>query len=597
MPPHLELIVHQENVGRAVLRPVRGRSPSVAVVYATPAGDVELHDDGRPLTWSGHLTTRYRTRYEVDISRHQRTLRLESSPPPARGDAHFFDTLITVEFAVTDPVRIVRANVRDGMPPVANYINDTCRSISRRFDIEDSAGAEAAIQDFFARPRELSAGITIFACTARLLPDLAARRFIEERRDAVRAGERRLIEDENRLHEQWMRNQVAAEEQAGELRREEARRRAMSERPLGIEELMRMELARNPGATGDMLEKALQAVRERQEHELLLRREEHELLQRQAARENERLALLAGNDLLRAGHVQDLLPGAPTPPRVTATASDLWDEPLPGLTGGPVARPASPPPPPAYSPPPPGPAAGPPEPMAGRVLDPVPSSDPSSVQVPVYLVVDRSVGSGPYMDQINQGITTTLTSLAVAEGDLGRVVQLSVVSYSDSVDVPLAMQPVRPDTVVPALSSSGQVHYAAAFRQLLTTIPDDMTVLKSASGQVMRPMVFFLTGAPPADESLWLDVRTQLVDPTVQPYAPQIFAGGVGTARASAIAGIATLPEYAFLSTDADPGQAVRRYFSYVAQQIQDCARAMVAGRPSTEYRRPEGFRMVNELI
>src|SRR5947209_18782126 len=104
MTDRVELIVNEEPVKRVTLAPGRGRAPSVAVVYATRDGDLEVLDGGKPMRWSDQMLTKYRTRYEIDISDHHLVFEFKDTTPlPTQDDVYHFHANVSVSFRVTEP--------------------------------------------------------------------------------------------------------------------------------------------------------------------------------------------------------------------------------------------------------------------------------------------------------------------------------------------------------------------------------------------------------------------------------------------------------------------------------------------------------------
>jgi uncharacterized protein YegL len=591
MPTPLRLILSQEPVPAMSLRPVRGRSPSVAVVYATGDGELHVLDDFRPLTWSGQFFSRYKTRYEIDVSDVHRDVQLSSQPLPAYGDAHFFDTQFSLDLRVTDPAEIVRRNIQDGLTVVYPYLIDACRSISRAFDIERATEAEAAVNDRFDKPVALPQGITITGCRARLKPDPEAMRFIQGRRHEEREAARRVAEANARLHGIGVDNQAADLEQQAKLARQQRELAALGDAPLTFDRLSKIDLSRG-GEAGAHIDRI---------HEL--HREQQAAIDRAEDRTTQRLSILAGENLLSPADATAVLSGpaqfqAQTPapgypgqavqagPAQSALGSSAgsWDSPLPagvlpagaspGTPGNPVVDLTSPP--------------------TGIIMEPVRAPE---VALPVYLVVDLSAAGAGYLDAVNAGLRAVVSSLAASPG-VNDVVRVSVIGYADEPGVRMPLQAIDAQApFTPLVSDGGQTHYGGAFRQLAEVIPPDMDSLKARVTTVMRPMVFFLAGAPPTDEVPWGDARAQLMNRHVQPYPPQIIVGGIGTAPPQVVAGIASQPEYAFVAVNADPRDAARRYFTYVAQQIVACSQSILIGQATSAYQRPEGFRIANEVI
>ncbi|HEV2345809.1 MAG TPA: hypothetical protein VGS97_17045 [Actinocrinis sp.] len=161
-------------------------------MYARRGGELVVFDGQRPLS---EWLLRSGTRYEVDLGYrfHEFNARL-----PARGDAYQFDAAISLTYRVTDPKKIVRHHIADGVPLVVDHVLSTIRSVIRRFSIEEVGTAEETINDRFRAPIDLPEGITIVRCDIRLTPDEAARNFFQEKLKRERYFEyhQRLAEHE-----------------------------------------------------------------------------------------------------------------------------------------------------------------------------------------------------------------------------------------------------------------------------------------------------------------------------------------------------------------------------------------------------------------
>lgn len=182
----VRLILSEEPVSRGLLSRMKETRPNIAVVYSDGFGEV-AYFGGRPLSWSEQVATKYRTRYEVDLSDHRRVARLESSPLPSHGDVYYFHSTVDVGFRVTDPAAVVRRHVTDALIVVYNYLIDAFRPVTRRYDIKNAQGAEAEINAMFLSEVPLPEGITIYRCSTRLLPDGAAQEYLRSLEAANRA--------------------------------------------------------------------------------------------------------------------------------------------------------------------------------------------------------------------------------------------------------------------------------------------------------------------------------------------------------------------------------------------------------------------------
>jgi uncharacterized protein YegL len=178
------LILSEKPVATGLLARTRESRPNVAVVYADGEGRIDCFD-GRPLKRSELAVSHYRIQYEVDLSDHRRTARLDSSALPAQGDTYFFQSIVDVGFRVTDPAAVVRRNVTDGLAVVYGYLATAFRRITRSFDIREAADAEEAINIRYRQSVTLEEGITIYHCRAQLSPDEAASNYL---RSLTQAG-------------------------------------------------------------------------------------------------------------------------------------------------------------------------------------------------------------------------------------------------------------------------------------------------------------------------------------------------------------------------------------------------------------------------
>jgi uncharacterized protein YegL len=576
MTTSVPLILVDEPVPAMSVRPVRARQPWVAVVYATADGVVDVLGDGRPMTWSGQLFARYRRRYEIDMSDHHHVLKLASAPPPARGDAHRFDADLSVDFRVTDPAEIVRRQIRDGFRVVVDYLVDSCWTITRQFDIEDSPGAEAAVNTFFSEPRALPQGITVLRCQARLAPDEAARRYLTGRREAERAVEHASGQHRAEVYKMRGANQIAEIEQEGRLDREARERQALSGRPLDLQELLRIELERHPDRAPELVERMMQIEAGRREAR-----------ERDADRSDEFWKLMLDRGLLRPAEIAEMRASLYAPPSTQVTVQSQvtgWEDPLPLGPSPAAAVPGPAIPEPAQNT---GPVTS--TPVSGIVMEP--ARLPGSA-VPVYVVVDQSSAVADVIDDVNAGLRSLVAALAS-----DPVVRLAVIGFAEVVGVRSSLDLVHPGLQLPALVPGGPPRYAGVFGELFEAVPRDVADLKAQTAAIMRPVVFFLTAAAPEDADAWPQARAQLLDRQRMPAAPHLIASGIGAAPPNVVTEIASSPEYAFVDSASDPGDAARVFLDYVAQQALACARALSEGQAHTQFPVPRGFRAAAGLV
>jgi uncharacterized protein YegL len=573
MTSRVPLIVKKDPVPRSAIGPVKSRTPDVAVVYATPEGEVAVFDPGRLDRWSMRVFSRYRLRYEVDLGDHRRTVELRSSPLPARGDVYHFDTFIDVGFRVVDPGAIVCRDVEDGLTVVYNYLIDICRPITRQFDIADAAGAEEAINARFRQGDTLEEGIHLFRCCARLSSDMYVRTFLKSQDDAKRDNIVKSAQHEVAVEDAKRQNQLDLIKQSGKLEAQDRERRALIDRPLDLRELIRIHLERYPHDTQMALQLLTKMERARWERQEV-----------QDQRSREMFEFLASRNLIHAVDLGRFRDQAVT--QLQNTSQPLpkvsgWDDPLP-IPGAASARPVPMPLTTVDSPTMPQPPVAEPH----RLPD----------AVPVYVVIDQSVAVQGCVSELNAGVNSLYDAL-IAEPAVAGVVRLSVFGYADNAAVQLALTTVRDGTERVHFSTYGQAHYAAAFERLLDCIPRDIEQLKAEQPNVRRPQVLFLSGAEPADDSRWISVYQRLVDRHQHRYAPDIVACGVGAARAETIARIATSQDLAFVANDGHLARSVERYFAFVIRQVVSYGRSVLDGRPGPLVPVPDGFRPARDLV
>jgi hypothetical protein len=230
----IPLLLSEEPLMTIPIRPTPGRAPSVAMVYATRDGELEVLDGGRPLRWSEALSSRYRRRYEVDIGDHHLALSFIDDPLPSRDDTYHFIASLTVGFRVTDPAQIVRRNVGDAAPLVRSHMSAVCRAITRQFAVHETEQAEQAIHARFEQDNLIDGGITIYAVHCRLSVDEGGRRYLQE------LGESRREQRIRDVREPGLVNDAAREAELALLR--QTAEQHLSER----ERLLRLHLERNP---------------------------------------------------------------------------------------------------------------------------------------------------------------------------------------------------------------------------------------------------------------------------------------------------------------------------------------------------------------
>ncbi|MET8370444.1 CHAT domain-containing protein [Micromonospora profundi] len=140
-------------------------SPTAAVVYSTRAGDLKVVEPGTPGRSSFSDPTTYSARYEVDTDGHQALLHVLL---PSKDFGRDFRASIAVEFRVTDPAQVVRCAVSDAVPPLRAFLVDTCRPVTRRFDVDEIGDAETAVRELLGPHLLAPGGFTLQAVRTRL---------------------------------------------------------------------------------------------------------------------------------------------------------------------------------------------------------------------------------------------------------------------------------------------------------------------------------------------------------------------------------------------------------------------------------------------
>jgi uncharacterized protein YegL len=537
--------------------PTQRRMPNIAVVYATAGGQLGSFDDWRPMTYREQLTSKFRTRYDVDMSDHRRRVRLESMPLPSRGDYYFFIAEFEVGLHVHDPIEIVRRNITDATTVVYTHLASEFRRITRKYDIEDADRAEAEIATRFDVDDILTDGITIFSVAPRLLPDSAAARHLQEKKEAERRVLTNLAQHKARVQEARQRGEL--ERLSREFEREQADKEMerMGAREMDAIEIVRHHLARHPDDT----EKALDLLNEHRKAWL----EQQDLYNR---RTTQFFESLAARNLVQAADIEALLPRILdqigfVPPPVHATVADWTDPPVLSTDGETQEAQIV-------------------ENGGGRRWSPA-----DGVQ-PVYVLIDESETAVQHLYHLDAGLIRMLAAIA-AEDDTGPGIRLAVLGYADHLTVRLPLTTVTPQTEPPHLVGGGAAGYAAMFETLGERMDLDIATLDDEPAIVRDPMVYLLSASPASDN--WAKPRQRLVDPQLHPHIPTIVAFGIGDATPDVITGIATQRGNAFLANPGmEPAIAIDHFCEYVTQAVLSLGRRLTDERALPDLPPPEGF-------
>jgi uncharacterized protein YegL len=239
------------------------------------------------------------------------------------------------------------------------------------------------------------------------------------------------------------------------------------------------------------------------------------------------------------------------------------------------------------------PAARQPQPTRGGNVVP----DPKGNLLPVYVLADESYSLLDHAEDLNHGLVSLYEALR-AEPMIAAKVRLSILGFSDDVEVRLALADLRDVENVPELRIRNNTNYQAVFTDLLTRIPQDVEMLKSSDYLVHRPAVFFLSDGQPNDDSDWLEPRERLINRTITPAAPNIVAFGIGDVQAETILQVATDEKFAFVAMPStDIGTAIAKFFVALTHSIVQSGRSLTSPNAELVAEKPEGFRMAIDIV
>ncbi|MEV4518455.1 hypothetical protein AB0K00_57050 [Dactylosporangium sp. NPDC049525] len=575
MTEPIPLIKLNEPVKRLTVTPGKGRTPSVAVVYATRDGDLEVLDGGKPMRWSDQMLTKYRTRFEVDISDHHLSFEFKDDVPlPTQGDVYHFHATVSVSFRVTDPAEVIRRNVTDAVPLVRGHVLGVCRPITRMFAIEEAEEAEAAIRARFRRDTLIQGGISMYAVEVRLSLDEAGRKYLQEVEQAARDEKIHAARHATNVNDVNREGQLDVLKQARDHLLQDRERMMLNGQPLDAMSMVRLHLQRNPHDTAGAMKIVAELEQARYEHQ-----------EKQTDRMQSLLAGFAGEGLVNPAEVSALVDavvrhmegsagvlhasatvGTPAQPQQPALD---WDESLDDILGAanPSATPADEP---GRSPAPAAPAPAAPAPPANLC--------------PVYLLIDESVED----DVWTAGLDTTVTELfgdLAARAKVAAALRIAVLGFAESVETRLPLGPVPTTPVSPQFTARGPADYAELFGALGRQVGADLEALRAQHDSVRPPLFVLLCGAE-ARDSAWETPRRRLLG---QLRRAEIVAFGLGPASA-AVADLASYPELAFLGDGLETGRALGLFAAFLHQHIVDLGQSALDGtEPPTPA--PSGFR------
>ena len=223
--------------------------------------------------------------------------------------------------------------------------------------------------------------------------------------------------------------------------------------------------------------------------------------------------------------------------------------------------------------------------------------DPKGNLLPVYVLADESYSLLDYAQQLNDGLVSLYEALR-AEPMIAAKVRLSILGFSDDVEVRLPLADLRDVENVPELRIRNNTNYQAVFTDLLTRIPHDVNMLKTSGYLVHRPAVFFLSDGQPNAGSDWLEPRKRLTSRTLTPAAPNIIAFGIGDVMPETILQVATDEDFAFVAMPStNIGTAIAKFFVALTQSIVESGRSLTSSNAELVVDKPEGFRMAIDIV
>jgi uncharacterized protein YegL len=209
--------------------------------------------------------------------------------------------------------------------------------------------------------------------------------------------------------------------------------------------------------------------------------------------------------------------------------------------------------------------------------------------LPIYFVADESGSMSPWVNELNDGLTSLLEALQHQPFAASKV-RLSVIGFAEDAKTYLEVADTRTLQGMPVLRARGaRTSFMAAFDQLGYRISVDIPALKALGFLVTRPAVFFLTdGGPYLDED-WRGAYRYLMSKVA---APNILAFGIGEADPANITYVATKPNsYAFIAASgADTGWALAEFINSLTQSIVSSGQALSEGAAELRLANPDGF-------
>ncbi|MEV7192127.1 hypothetical protein AB0N81_09975 [Streptomyces sp. NPDC093510] len=584
----VSLIASQSPVPRLGTGPTKAREPHLAVVYATATGEVVCFD-GRPLKAGQRFLSKYRTRYEVDMRPQTRTAVLENNPLVSRDGVHVFEVTVCFTFRVdgwTGAEDWVRSGLQDPLPVVHGYLTSRFHAAGHGFGIEQAVDLQNHLGRLCAAPAALPPGLVVEGCRVSVRPDAKSLTYLETLIEAGWTESIGIAEHVPNVGAAHRSGDLAAVRQTYDIDATKRHDAAFSGMLMNSEGLIRQYLNTHPDdaagafAMSRQLEEARAATAKLQNQRAL------DLFTVMA----EKGLIQAGDlDLLRhqlTGQVGQATGGhVPLPPAAEPqlTGARPWDAPdqLP-------AAPAQQAPAPAQQTP--AQAA----PPAASATSAAPASFSGAALI--YLVIDESLDRD-CLDELNRGLAALHSALSGTPA-VSAALRLCVLGMAAGTELRLPLDTVLPSTRTPVLRERQGLSYEHAFRTLQALLRQDVALVKTQRTQVLRPIVFLLTGGEPDEGPGWDTAYRELVRQEGNPVAPHLIALGLGRAEARAVRTMATRPEFGFMAAPhQDAAAAAHSCAAFLRDTIVAYGQRLSSGDPQFSLVAPDGFRAAEDAL
>jgi uncharacterized protein YegL len=179
------------------------------------------------------------------------------------------------------------------------------------------------------------------------------------------------------------------------------------------------------------------------------------------------------------------------------------------------------------------------------VAPPTPPTPPAHHQygmrqiLAFYVVCDKSASmAGDAIDAVNHSLAE-MHRVLISDPVVADRCWMSVVSFSSSAKVELALTPPHQVVAMPHIDAEGITNYGAAFSLVKSQIDDDLPRV-AQTHRPLRPLVFFVTDGSPSDKT-WKNEFIRLVD-AGELYAPTVIVIAVGHVDETVLAEFRNVP-------------------------------------------------------